>query len=566
MFNIRKEVRDINRLRKILLIFFEEGFGYLFERSKLMKHLPLTKRFAKKFEHRYHPSVHLRRAFEKLGPTFVKLGQLLSLRPDLVPKEYIFEFEKMQDKVPSFPFKDVKKIVESELHQPLSKAFKSFDTKPLAAASLGQVHKAKLKDGKVVAVKVQRPDIRKVIDTDIEILYHVAQLLQKHVKELANYDLISVVQEFERYTHDELNYKIESLNAKTIKKNFEKNKDVYIPEVYSEFTTEKVLTTDFIDGTPLNQFNKVKRSAGGYIKVIDKVYANVITMIFEHGFFHADPHPANIFLTKGKKIGFVDFGIVGKFDDDLRNKSLDIFMAVANKEVDKLVRTFLSLGAVDEKEFDARAFKRDLTVLIGNLQYSSLKDVEVSIVLEQVMDLALQYKIQLPLDFVLFGKTVITLEGIGVRYNPDFKLVEQTKPLLKKILRKKFYPQQIKKSALKAASTYKELLSVLPKSSLEILDRLRKGNINIDLEDSDIKNMTAELERSSGNVSVGMIIAALIVGSALVMQVDTTFIYQGIPIIPVAGFSVAILLSIWLLKRTMLSEEVRSDLREKNKR
>jgi len=238
-------------------------------------------------------------------------------------------------------------------------------------------------------------------------------------------------------------------------------------------------------------------------------------------------------------------------------------MSITNQDVDKLLRTFLSLGVVDESTFDKRSFKRDLTLLIGNLQYSSLNDIEVSIVLEHMMDLALQYKIQLPLDFVLFGKTIVTLEGLGERYNPDFKLIEQTKPLLKKIMRKKFYPQQIKKSIMKTADTYRELLSILPKSSLEILDRLRKGRINIDLEDSDLHNMTAEIERSSGNVSVGMIIAALIVGSALIWQTDTTFIYAGVPIISLAGFIVAILLSIWLLNRTIFSKIVQDSLREK---
>jgi ubiquinone biosynthesis protein len=543
---------------------FEEGFGFLLEKSHLMGHLPFTKRFAKKFSMVEHPAVHLRRAFERLGPTFVKLGQLLSLRPDLIPKEYIYEFEKMQDKVPPFPFAQVKKTIEAELNQPINKIFKTFDPKPFAAASLGQVHKAVLKNGKVVAVKVQRPDIRNTIDTDIEIMYHVASLLQSHVSELSGYDLVGVVKEFERYTHEELNYKIEALNARTIGKNCDKLSFVSIPKVYSDFTTEKILVMDFVDGIPLNQNEKIKRASGSYVKIINNVYSAMITMIFEHGFFHADPHPANIFyIKKSGNIAFVDFGIVGKFDDELRSKSMDIFMSIANKDVDKLVRTFLSLGVVDESRFDNKAFKRDLILLVGNLQYSSLKEIEVSVVLEQVMDLALRYKIHLPLDFVLFGKTIITLEGIGIRYNPDFKLVEQTSPLLNKIARKRFYPSEITKSVMKTASTYKELLSVLPQSSLEILDRLRKGSINIDISDTDIRNMTAEVERSSGNMSVGMIIAALIVGSALIMQSGTKFIYAGIPIIPVAGFSVAILLSIWLLERTIFSRTVRSNLREK---
>jgi ubiquinone biosynthesis protein len=563
MFRIKDDIRDINRLRKILLVFFEEGFGYLIEKTGLMSHLPFTKRFAKKFNIVEHPSVHLRRAFEKLGPTFVKFGQLLSLRPDLVPKEYILEFEKMQDRVPCFAYSDVEKLIKKELGKPISQIFKSFDRKPVAAASLGQVHKAKLRNGKVVAVKVQRPDIKKIIDTDIDMMHHIADLLHKHVRELSDYNLVEVVREFERYTHDELNYRIEALNAKNLKKNFEKVDDVYIPNIYSEFTTEKVIVMDFVDGIQINEVEKIKRLKGGYVKVVDRVYSHVITMIFEHGFFHADPHPANILITRDNKIAFIDFGIVGRFDENLRNKSLDIFMSIANGDVDKLVRTFLSLGVVEEKSFDIISFKRDINVLVGNLQYSSLKDIEVSIILEQMMDLALKYKIKLPLDFVLFGKTVITLEGIGLRYNPDFKLIEQTKPLLTKIVRKKFYPQNIKKSVMKTASTYKELLSILPESTLEILQKLRKGELSIDLEDTDIKNLTAEMEHSTGNLSIGMIIAALIVGSALVMQIDTKFKYADMPVISLIGFIIAGILTIWLLHETLFSKIINKNLRLK---
>lgn len=542
------KIKDLKRLREIVTILFEEGFEALLAEARLKRHLPLSKRF-KKVEKKDPMAVRARKALERLGPTFVKFGQLLSLRPDLIPAEYVKEFEQMQDEVPPFPYSEVKKVIESELKRPIKKLFKEFDSKPVAAASVGQVHKAKLPNGKTVAVKVQRPGITEIMQEDIDILYVIAELLQKHVKALKDFDVVGVVKEVERYTKDELNYRVEALNAKIIGENFEGNKKVIIPKIYDDYTTQKVLTMQFIDGKPLSQVKKAMTSH------LNMVYKLMIDQIYDHGCFHADPHPANIFISGGK-VAFIDFGIVGKLDEDLKEKALDLFMAVADDDVNKVVKTFLAMGFA--KDIDEASFKHEIGELIMELQRSRLKDVRVGVIIEQMMQAALKYRIKLPLNFVLFAKAIVTLEGLGLRYNPNFKLLEQSKPLLAKIIRKRYSPKRVLKKSMKTALDYKELMEKLPEDLSEILDSVKTGKIGIDVEDTDIKNLSAEMEKSSGYIGIGLITSAIVVASAFMTTVEQQIYIRGVAVVPALGFSVAVLLSIWLIQKTIFSKFVRN--------
>lgn len=557
---LAREIKDLGRLRQILTVFLELGFGYTISRLRLSKYVPLGKRIKQKFkgaEERPLPE-RIRIAFEKLGPTFIKLGQLLSLRPDIIPPEYIKEFEKMQDKVPGFPYSQVERIIQDELGKPINKLFKQFDKKPISAASLGQVHKAKLPSGEIVAVKIQRPDIKEKIEQDIEILHRIANLLQNQIKELKNLMLTDLIDEFKHYTMRELNYNYEATNAEIMRKNLLKDKKVVIPKVYRKLTTEKVLTMEHIDGIPINQVKEVKKLGRNYIQVIDTIYESLITQIYDYGFFHADPHPANILvLKKGRKIAFVDFGIVGRFDEELRNKSVSMFMAIMNRDTEGMIKTMLALGILDEYQINRAKLKQDLHDLIEQMQYASLKEVRASEALEQIMQIALKHKITLPLDFVLYAKTIITLEGIGLRYNPDFKLIEQTRPLLTKIIRKKYSPKSIAKYVTKTATQYQELIEELPLKATEALTRISKGKIDLDIEDADISSITYEMEQSVGNLSIGIIIAALIMSSSIVYQIETTFKYGSIPILSLAGLGIAFFLMIWLVHRTIFAKPKR---------
>ncbi|KKR78018.1 MAG: ubiquinone biosynthesis protein UbiB, partial [Candidatus Nomurabacteria bacterium GW2011_GWA2_40_9] len=299
VFSFKKEVRDLNRFRQILLVLFEEGFGYLLDRTRLKREIPLKSRIKQKqAKKKTPPEVRLRLTLERLGPTFIKLGQLLSIRPDLLPKEYIKELGKLQDKVKEFPFELVEKEIKKEFGKDISGIFSSFDKKPIASASISQVHKARLKTGEIVAVKIQRPKVREIMETDIDIMFHIARTIEKYMPELRKYGLVRIVEEFSKWTNDELNFKIEARNAKRFRKNFSGSRIVRIPKIYDDYTRERIIVMEFIDGIELHNVEEIKRKKLDFDKIIKNGFDVILTSVFVHGFFHADPHPGNILVMK----------------------------------------------------------------------------------------------------------------------------------------------------------------------------------------------------------------------------------------------------------------------------
>jgi len=549
--NLFRNIKDINRLREILAVLFEEGFGYYISGSILSHYVPFHKRLLSRFQAYQDASlaVRARRSMEKLGPTFIKLGQILSLRPDFVPKEYIKEFEKMQDRVPEFPYTQAKSVVEKELKKPIAAVFKSFEKKPIASASLSQVYKAILKNGQIVAVKVQRPGIREVIEKDIEIMLYIASILEAHLPEAKKYHLIKIVEEFARWTERELDFRLEAKNAIRFKRLMSSNNHIIIPKVHNEYTTGKLLITDFIDGTELNQLHSIKHRID-LNRTISYGFEAILEQVFMHGFFHADPHPGNIFVLKNGKIAFVDFGIVGHFDENLKKTSRELFSAIIQQDTDKIVRAFLSMG-MNMEMLDE--FKEDLKDILAEMKDSSIKDVKISYMLEDVLNLALKHNIKMPVDFVLFGKTIATLEGVALKYDPDFKIVDSSMPLLHKIASKKLSIRHHVRTLARSYSSIKESIQNIPLYSLEILNKIREGKIKIDIEDTDIKRLSVEMEHSSGNIAFGMIIAALFVTSGLILQADVGPVYNGFPLIPLAGITLGFILTLWLMHRTIFA-------------
>ncbi|HIH42158.1 TPA: AarF/ABC1/UbiB kinase family protein [Candidatus Woesearchaeota archaeon] len=558
LFNLIQDIKDINRLREILAVLFEEGFGYWISRTALASHVPWYRRiFAgiknKSTEELTLP-VRVRRAMERLGPTFVKLGQILSLRPDFVPKEYIKEFEKMQDHVPEFSYEEAKQTVEHELGKSLKSVFKSFDKKPIASASLSQVHKAVLKNGKIVAVKIQRPNIRAVIEKDIRLMLHIASILEEHFPEAKKIHAAKIVEEFARWTEQEIDFRNEAKNAIRFRQNFLNNNHVVIPKVYNEYTTGKLLVLEFLDGTELNQIGTLEHAKNKYdVPTIVKYgFQGILEQVFVHGFFHADPHPGNIFIMKNGKIGLVDFGIVGHFNENLKNKSIALFTGIIEGDSARIIKTFLEMGMnIEQVNYDA--FKDDLEQILAEMKDTSVSDVKISYILDDILNLALKHNVRMPVDFVLFGKTIATLEGVALKYDPDFKIIESSKPLIRKLAHKKFSVREHALNIYRTYSSFKESIKNIPIYTLEIMNKIREGKIKIDIADTDIKTLSLEMEHSSGNIAFGMIIAALFVTSGLMLQSDKLPVYNGYPIVPIVGIGLGFILTLWLLHRTLLA-------------
>lgn len=543
---IMKKIKDIKRFEEIVKALFKYEFGFIIKHLKLKEHLSLHERLQKeKFDDKEANPHKIRLMLEELGAAFIKFGQLLSLRPDLLPKEYIKELEKLQDAVPPFPFEDVKREVEKEFKKPLDEVFSSFEEKPIAAASISQVHKAKLKNGEIVAVKVQRPDIRGKMEQDIDIMRYFAEVLEDHFPNLKEFNPKGVVDEFSKWTHKELDFKLEAKNAKIFRNNFENSKIVYIPKVYGDYTTERILTLEYLDGVELHNMDEVKKHKEINInKIIKNGFEASLTQIFIHGFFHADPHPGNIIVLKKNIISFVDFGITGYFDEDLKQKCIDLFYGVINNDVEKITNVFLDMGLMQDK--DLTLFKLDLEEIIKPLQTASMKDIKISYVLEEVLDLAYKHKVKFPLDFILFGKTIMTLEGIALKYSPDFKLVRNSKPFLKKLIRKKMSANYLYERFIFQSNKMKDFFLNLPEKTNLILRKAKEADYDIKSIDSDIRTLTVEMDKSSNRVTLGMIIAALIIASAFLMPYNQLS-FLDIPLFSFIGFFLALALILVLV-------------------
>ena len=545
MFKIIKEVRDINRFREILTVLFEEGFDFLIAKIRLKHKIPLTKRLGARIEKKktFPIEKRLRLTLERLGPTFIKFGQVLSVRPDLIPKSYIKEFEKLQSHVPPFPYPIAKEQIKKELKKDIDEIFLNFEKKPIASASISQVHKATLKNNKRIAVKIQRPNVSKIMETDIEIMFYVAKLLEKHIPKIRKFFPVKIIDEFAKWTEKELDFKREAINAKRFAKNFSKDKKVKIPDIYDEFTTSTLLVMEFMDGIELHNIKKIKEKKINLRPLINKGFEVTLTQVFVHGFFHADPHPGNIIITKDKKLAFVDFGIVGHFDENLKAKSIDLFYGIIENDAEKIVDTLVDLSEIEIEHKED--LKYEISDLLEPLQSFDIATAKLSRILEEILDLALNYGLRIPAPFVLFGKTVMTLEGVALEYDPKFNLVSNSKPFIEKLIARRYNPTHMFNNFMKNMMKFKKFTEELPDQTSKALKRIEKGTLKVDIEDTDIKKLSLEIDRSGNRVAYSMLIAALLIVAALTINFGAPIIFN-MPLIPLLSFSLAMILSLIL--------------------
>ncbi len=391
---IGRTYRHLTRYRQILTILFKYGFGDLLEMLKIDQYIEvglqmISKKRAARTERLTRPQ-RLRLAFEELGPTFIKLGQILSTRPDLIPVDFIDELAKLQDDVPPFDFNAVIKIVETEFGVPPDKLFKSLDEAPLASASIGQVHQAVLIDGESVAVKFQRPDIRKTIEVDLEIMLHLATLTERHIEELSFHRPVRIVEEFARILEKEIDYKIEATNMERAARQFLDTPYVYIPKVYRDMTTSRILTTEFIDGIKISEIDKLE-DAGLDRKLITARGADLVfSQVFDHGFFHADPHPGNIFALPNNAICLIDFGMAGVVERQTREDFVDLIGSVVQQNEARAAQALMRLTYWEE-EPEMRMLEREVADFMGRHFYKPLKEVEFAKLMRELLELTTNF-------------------------------------------------------------------------------------------------------------------------------------------------------------------------------
>lgn len=550
----RTTYKNINRVRQIVNVLLKYEFGHIIDRLRLHRFISLRKRL-KTFGQWPAVKGHtvpekLRMAFTELGPSFIKLAQLLSSRPDLITVHFADEFKKLQDEVPPFPSEEAKRIIEEEMQLPIDLVFAKFHDKPTAAASIAQVHRAILLDGSDVIIKVQRPDIREQIETDINILTIIARLMDKHIPESKFFNPIGIVEEFSRTVRQELDFSEEAKNCSRFRKNFENNPDVYIPKVYEEFTTGKMLILERINGIRIDDISGIEGMGLDRRELAKNGVDAYFKMVLEDGFFHADPHPGNIFAMPTGQIGFMDFGIVGRVTDEMKETMANTFLALINKDFDRLIDQYIEVGLVTE-EADLIAFregfKSDLVYFLEPLYGLTLKEINFSEYMDTVMHLAMKYNMKIPSDLLLVNKTMMILENIGKKLDPDFDFIAAAEPYASKLVREKLSPSRIFEKTKKSIEEIGDFVVVFPRQMKQIIRKVLKGDIHLKLTHIGLEKLTRDMDKASNRISFSLIVSSFLLGSAIMHATGVGPKIYGFSIVGLSSFGFAFLFGIWLI-------------------
>jgi len=556
MFSIRKMTaigrtyRHLNRYQRILRVLFKYGFSDLVDMLHIDQYLEtglqMINRKPREMIEKHSRPERLRMAFEELGPTFIKLGQLLSTRPDFVPPEYLEELSRLQDDVPPFPFAEVEEIVFAETGKKPLELFHSFEEQPIAAASIGQVHRAILWDFQEVVVKVQRPDIDQIVAVDLEILAHLSSLMEMYLEELQGHRPTAIVEEFARTLSNELDYSVEISNIQRFARQFEGNKTVYVPRVYRELSTDRILTMENIKGIKSSNIDALRQDGTDLRLVAERGTNLIMEQIFVHGFFHADPHPGNIFILPGNVICFIDFGMMGRITRQNREDFTELLFQVIERNERKVTDIVLKLTNHYE-EVDRDALGRDLSEMLDRYLYLPLKEMEAGKILQQLLDLVSRHKIYFKPNLYLMMKAISTVEGVGLMLYPELELIRLAEPFMRKVKADKVSLGRIADETGSTTAEYFELIRELPEEIRAILRQVRQGRMKLEFEHLGLEKLRAVLDQVSNRISFAIVLAALIIGSSVIVHSNIPPRWNDIPIIGLIGFLIAGVMGFWLL-------------------
>ena len=532
---MKNKIYELKRTKEIIFILAKYGFGDIIET------------FGIKVPFKKNPNIsrseRIRKAIEELGPTFIKLAQVLSLRPDLIPLELSKEFEKLQDSVTPVSFNEMKTVLENEFECKIEEIFEDgFEL--LASASIGQVYKAKLKTGEYVAVKILKPGIEEKIFADLYILEHFAKMFRDKFL-MYGVDLEKILQEFAKSIKKELNFNLEGLNLKRFYFNFKNNGNIKVPRLYEQFSSKRVLTMEYIDGIKISSREKLLAAGYSLKDITKKGFDLICEQIFVHRFFHADPHPGNLMVYEGK-IVFLDFGIMGRISEEDRKNLVELIYYVIKREEEKAALYILKLSKI-EGEIDISSFQREMADIIASYFYSSLKQIELRAIIDDVLKVMQRYKIFFKEDNYLFAKSLVTMEGVGKQLYPEFNAAKEVAPFIKKLYKSSFSFKNIFSKTTEINKFIIDFLYNLPFDLKDIIKKIKNGNLKIEFEHVGLEDFEKTIAKSFNRLSISIVIASILIGSSMLLSSHVPPLFKNVSVFGILGFLSALVLGIFLI-------------------
>jgi ubiquinone biosynthesis protein len=544
-------MRELPRLHEIASVFIRHGLGEFVQRIGIAGVLEragaILQRSPANDSVTLDPAQRLRMALEELGPTFVKLGQVMATRVDLFPPRWIEEFEKLHAEVKPVPFEALVPELTRALGAPPSEIFRDIDTRAHGAASIAQVHRAQLKDGTPVVLKVRRPGVRETIEADLRLLRRVSDLVESEIPEARRYHPAEIAEQFARSLEREADFVIETRNIERFAKNFAGDPNIVIPRIYPEWTSDVLLVQEHVEGIPATDLRAVEQAGLDRKLLAARGVDAFLKMILIDGFFHADPHPGNVFYLPGNRIVVIDFGMVGRLSPQRRAQVIDLIGGLARMAEEPMLEVLLDWAGdayVDEARLAA-----DVNELVFDYEGVPLKDIRVGNVIRQFAGIVRNHSIVLPSDLSLMFKALVTLEGLGRQYDPDFHIINHLTPLVKSALAERYRPGEIARRGRSMVSEFMSVVGGVPRDLARLLREARRGKTRIDLDLKRLDTFGQRLDRTLDRVTVGIMTASLVIGSAIVMSVSEGPVILGIPVLPAIGFLgyvLAFVNSLWI--------------------
>lgn len=539
------------RYQEIILAFLRNGFGYLVKDIGILEALSLS---SKKITKRTDISQktlgeRLRILLEELGTTFIKLGQIASTRRDLLPEKVIAELEKLQDHVSAFSFTEVNEIVKNELGQEINEVFEEFQETPIASASMGQVHFASLSSGEKVAVKVQRPNIDSIVETDLEILEDLARLMESQMDWAKEYNILDIIQEFSKALREELDFGLEGRNGEKIAKQFKNNPSIFIPKIHWEYSTKRVLTMDYIEGIKINDLEKMEEKGYDRKNIAEKFAGCMIQQIFIAGYFHGDPHPGNVIILPGEVICLIDFGMVGRLSPETKYQFVSLILSLKNGDTDEILKTLLQMGLFPEN-VNHNLLRFDIEMIRDKYYDLPLSQLSIGDAVSDMFKITNKYHIRIPAELTVLGKSLMTLEGIVSYLNPDCNIMGVAEPFATQLMKDRYNPKKVLKTTWSQVKEITEVLASLPKDIKQLSSTINKGKLHFEISIPELHIILKKLDTVSNRLSFSIVLLAfsivmvgLVIGSSIGRQ--STILWE-LPIIEIGGV-VASLMFLWLL-------------------